>query len=188
MESFKKLSEVNVSELTKKKGKFDYLPWSVAIREVTKLYPDFTWDFKEWDGLPFLKTECGYFVGCSVVISGIERKSTLPVLDFKNQVCQAPKANDINKAQLRCLTKTIAMHGLGLDLWAGDDPFPERNQEQINQYISKDDVDFVTMNLSDENGLNVLGKKIHSIYGFNTFEEIKQKDIKEIKELINANS
>ena len=118
---FKTLSDINISTMVKQKGQFWYMPWANAVREVTKNYPDFTWEFTNYDGLPYLKTELGYFVECLVTIQGITRKQLMPVLDFKNQTNMAPKANDINKTNMRALTKAISLFGLGLDLWAGED-------------------------------------------------------------------
>lgn len=118
---FKILNNVDVSQLTAKKGNFDYLSWSNAVREASKLFPEMTWEMTKWDSLPYLKTEVGYFVECSVTICGIIKTQMMPVLDFKNQTANAPKANDINKSQMRALTKAIALHGLGIDLWAGED-------------------------------------------------------------------
>ena len=45
----------------------------------------------------------------------------MPVLDFKNKTNMDPMASDINKSQMRALAKAISLHGLGLDLWAGED-------------------------------------------------------------------
>jgi len=118
---FKTLSDIDITTMVKKKGQFWYMPWANAVREVTKNYPDFTWEFTTFDGLPYLKTELGYFVECLVTINGISRKQLMPVLDFKNQTNMSPKANDINKTNMRALTKAISLFGLGLDLWAGED-------------------------------------------------------------------
>ena len=59
---FEVLNNVDVSALTKKKGNFDYLSWSNAVREASKLFPEMTWEFTKWDYLPFLKSVVGYFV------------------------------------------------------------------------------------------------------------------------------
>jgi hypothetical protein len=118
---FKRLSNVDISGLVKPKGNFWYLSWSNAVREASKLYPDMNWEFTKWDDLPFLQTPVGYFVECSVTIGGITRTQMLPVLDHKNQTLKQPDAAAINKSQMRALTKAIALHGLGLDLWAGED-------------------------------------------------------------------
>ena len=71
---FKTLSSIDVSAITQKKGAFDYLSWSNAVRELLKAYPLSTWEFGEWSDMPYLKTEVGYFVTCSVTINGLTRK------------------------------------------------------------------------------------------------------------------
>lgn len=123
---FETLSSVDVSPVTQKKGQFDYLSWSNAVREMLKAFPESTWEFGEWDFLPYLKTEVGYFVTCTVTINGIPRKQMMPILDFKNKAVLVGKltSDQVNKAQMRALAKAIALHGLGLDLWAGEDLMP----------------------------------------------------------------
>jgi len=139
---FKELSSVDVSGMSKTIGgnaNKAYLPWSNAIREVLKAYPNARWEFTLFDGLPFLKTECGYFVQAEMTIAGIHRVQMMPVLNHMNKVIEKPNAFDINKSQMRALAKVIALHGLGLDLWAGEDLYsdtesPKRSnkQETIN--------------------------------------------------------
>lgn len=118
---FKTLSDIDISSMVRQKGQYWYLPWANAVREVVKNYPSMTWSFTDYDGLPFLETKLGFFVECSVIIDGLCRKQMMPVLDFKNKTNMEPMANDINKCQMRALAKAISLHGLGLDLWAGED-------------------------------------------------------------------
>jgi hypothetical protein len=42
-------------------------------------------------------------------------------LDSRNQPIVAPTAFDINTSIQRCLVKAIALHGLGLNVYAGED-------------------------------------------------------------------
>jgi hypothetical protein len=60
-------------------------------------------------------------VWVSVTIFGKTVKVQLPVLDYRNKCIAAPNAFDINTSIMRCLTKGIAMHGLGLYIYAGED-------------------------------------------------------------------
>jgi hypothetical protein len=123
---FETLSGVDVTPVTQMKGQFNYLSWSNAVRELLKAFPTATWEFGEWDYMPYLKTEVGYFVTCTVTVDGIARKQTMPILDFKNKAVLPGKltSDQVNKAQMRALAKAIALHGLGLDLWAGEDLMP----------------------------------------------------------------
>ena len=129
---FKRLSSIDLDKKVKQKGNFWYVPWSGAVRELLKHYPDSTWEFTKFgDSLePFLKTNAGCFVECTVTVRGIKRTLMLPVLDHSNKVLENPDAGQVNKAQMRALTKAIALHGFGLELWAGEDPdYPDEPDE-----------------------------------------------------------
>lgn len=181
---FSILNKVDVKPLTKKKGKFDYLSWANAVRESSKIFPDMNWDFTEWNGLPFLETKLGYFVECAVTIKGVTKKQMMPVLDFKNQTNKSPTAMDINKCQMRALTKALALHGLGLDLWAGEDingEYEEDGSQKIELNIDIDQQRVLFELLCDDNGnLNPKGVQIQRAFKFNMFEDIKTKDFDKI--------
>lgn len=119
---FQTLSEIDVRPFVKSIGNGqDFIPWAVCVREVSKVYPSLSWDFTRFDGLPYLPTPTGFYVECEVVIEGISRKQMRPVYTFGNRANMEPTAGDIDKAQQRALAKAIALHGFGLELWAGED-------------------------------------------------------------------
>jgi hypothetical protein len=45
----------------------------------------------------------------------------LPVLNHQNKAISNPNAMDVNTAMQRCLAKAIALHGIGLYIYAGED-------------------------------------------------------------------
>lgn len=118
---FETLSKIEVKNKVRQKGNFWYVSWSNAVRELLKHYPRATWEFASYDGMPYLKTPAGCFVECAVEVDGVIRKQMMPVLDFKNKSVHEPDSTQINKSQQRALTKAIALHGFGLELWAGED-------------------------------------------------------------------
>lgn len=118
---FAVLNDVNVSEHVEKKGQFSYLSWPFAVAQLRLADPSATWQIKRFDGLPYLKTEGGYFVEVEVTVQGISLGQLHPVLDGKNKPIQSPTAFDINTSIQRCLVKAIALHGLGLYIYAGED-------------------------------------------------------------------
>lgn len=183
-ETFKILNNVDVMPLTKEKGKFKYLSWSNAVREASKLFPDITWEMTKWDSLPFLKTEVGYFVECSVTINGLIKTQMMAVLDFKNQTATAPKANDINKSQMRALTKAIALHGLGIDLWAGEDingEYEGDGSKKVELMLNAEQVDLLFSALCDEKGIYTQkGIQVSTAFKFGNLNEIKAKDFDKI--------
>ena len=63
---FKVLNDINVNEHAEKKGKFTYLSWTWGVSELLKNFPAATWEVKRFDGLPYLKTDTGYYVEVEV--------------------------------------------------------------------------------------------------------------------------
>ena len=119
--AFARLSAVNVSEQLEKKGSYSYLSWPYAVAELRKLEPSASWEVKRFGDLPFLQTECGFFVEVAVTVSGVTLSQLHPVLDGQNRTMMAPSAFDINRSIQRALVKAIALHGLGLNIFAGED-------------------------------------------------------------------
>src|SRR5438034_1442201 len=118
---FERLNRINVSEHIEKKGSFSYLCWPYAVAQLRLADPTASWEVRRFDGLPFLRTETGYFVEVAVTVQGVTLSQIHPVLDGKNQPIQVPTAFDINTSIQRCLVKAIALHGLGLYIYAGED-------------------------------------------------------------------
>lgn len=123
------LLKINVSEHTEKKNGLTYLSWSWAWTEVLKLDPQATWEAIEFNGLPcvFLPDSTA-LVKVVVTIKGHSKACWLPVIDHRNKPIPGPNAFQINTAIVRCLTKAISMHGLGLYIYAGED-LPEEDQK-----------------------------------------------------------
>ena len=125
--TFMKLFKTDVSKYTEKKGKFTYLSWAFAVQELKRACPTARWGVtKAEDGSPFHETECGYFVDVWVEVDGISLSQIHPVLDNRNDPVEKPNAFQINTSLQRALAKCIALHGLGLYIFAGEDlPEPD---------------------------------------------------------------
>lgn len=135
MSIFKTLNAIDVSSHVEKKGQFTYLSWAWAVAELRKASPTATWEVIKTDGLPFCKTECGYFVEVAVTVDGITLSQIHPVLDNQNKTIPVPNAFQINTSIQRCLVKAIALHGLGLYIYAGED-LPTTELEPIEFYVN----------------------------------------------------
>src|SRR5580765_8158700 len=118
---FARLNQINVSEHVEKKGDFVYLSWPYAVQQLRLADPSARWEVRRFDGLPYLKTETGYFVEVAVTVQSITLSQVHPVLDADNRPIPAPTCFDINTSIQRCLVKAIALHGLGLSVYAGED-------------------------------------------------------------------
>ena len=122
---FSDLNQIDVSSRVEKKGGFTYLSWAYAVGELKKRHPKATWEVIRSNGLPFLQTELGYFVEVSVTVEGVTHSQIHPVLDNRNKPITKPNAFEINTSLQRALVKAIALHGLGLYIYAGED-LPEK--------------------------------------------------------------
>lgn len=133
---FENLNKIDCSKHVEQKGKFNYLSWPWAIQELKKKHPNATWEVIRFENRPYLVTECGYFVEVAVTVEGITHSQIHPVLDNSNRPIAKPNSFQINTSIQRCLVKAIALHGLGLYIYAGED-LPDGEiytPEQYEQY------------------------------------------------------
>ena len=119
------LLAVNVNEHTEKKGALTYLSWAWAWAEVLKVDPQATWVVHTY-GPQGAEQPCMWIgdtamVHTSVTVNGLRRECMLPVMDHKNNAVKQPDSRKVSDAIMRCMTKAISMHGLGLYIYAGED-------------------------------------------------------------------
>lgn len=135
---FKTLIKVDVSKHVEKKNGLTYLSWAWAWQYVKELYPSANFTDVKFDGIPYLFDDnLGYMVCTEVTIEGETIPMSLPVMDNSNKAMKNKPYNyktrngeksveaatmfDINNARMRCLVKNLAMFGLGLYIYAGED-------------------------------------------------------------------
>ena len=122
---FKELSSVSIKGKTDKKGKFDYMSWATAWSMVKEQYPDAQRKVYESEhtGLNFFTDGKTAYVKVGITINDMEHIDCLPVMDYRNNSISMEKITsmDVNTAIQRSTAKAIAMHGLGLSLWIGED-------------------------------------------------------------------
>jgi len=114
--SYLELRKINVNEHTEKKGKFTYLSWAWAVDQLLQADPMATWDYQ-----PPMAFGDTLMVFCSVSAFGKTMTAQLPVLNAQNKAIANPDAFAVNTAMQRCLAKAIALHGIGLYIYAGED-------------------------------------------------------------------
>jgi hypothetical protein len=129
------LLKVNVNDHTEKKNGLTYLSWAWAWAKVLEADPAANYEVKTFPHmdnpgltLPYMDLGGSCFVWVTVTIHGKPMTVQLPVMDYRNKCIPAPNAFDINTSIMRCLVKGIAMHGLGLYIYAGED-LPMINDE-----------------------------------------------------------
>ena len=116
MSKYLELRKINVNDNTEKKGRFTYLSWAWAVDQLLQLDPMATWEYKE----P-MKFGDSMMVFCTVTAFGKSMTAQLPVMNNQNKSMLNPDSFAVNTAMQRCLAKAIALHGLGLYIYAGED-------------------------------------------------------------------
>src|SRR6185369_13270124 len=114
--SFERLSKINVNDKIEKKNGLSYLSWAWAVDQLLRADPGATWEY----GAPTAFGET-LMVHCQVTAFGKAMQAHLPVMDHRNKAIANPDAFAVNTAMQRCLVKAIALHGLGLYIYAGED-------------------------------------------------------------------
>lgn len=125
MSVFQKLSAIPFKDRVKRKGSLDYVSWADAWSLVKKHYPEAQRTVYEHEhtGLNFFSDGQTAYVKVGITIDGLEHIDMLPVMDYRNKAIPVDSmtAFDVNKTIQRSTAKAIAMHGLGLQLWTGED-------------------------------------------------------------------
>lgn len=107
-------------DINQKQGQ-SYVKWSKAWAELCKVYPDSEWSLGDVTYYPDRTAT----VSVSVTVRGNTRDSatrtmTLPVLNGNKPVVE-PNSFQVNTAQMRCMVKCLALFGLGLYIYEGEE-------------------------------------------------------------------
>ena len=153
---FNALSNLDLSDKCEKRESLTYLSWANAWSEFKSAYPSATYRIlKNENGLPYFSDpNLGIMVFTEVTVDDVTHQMWLPVMDSKNKAMklepytysvwnnfkkafeektvQAASMFDINKTLMRCLVKNLAMFGLGLYIFQGDD-LPEKSTDDTPQ-------------------------------------------------------
>lgn len=138
------LSKIDVKPYVKNKMNLNYLSWATAWGLAESHYPDLQKKITEFpeflptkEGWKSTGRNVGYRLtpfGCevevTVTINGISQSQNLYVMDNHNKVVPYKDLTmaAINKAQQRCLVKALALFGLGLNIYAGEDLPSEKDE------------------------------------------------------------
>ena len=155
---FNALSNLDLSDKCEKRESLTYLSWANAWSEFKSAYPSATYRIlKNEDGLPYFSDpNLGIMVFTEVTVDDVTHQMWLPVMDSKNKAMklepytysvwnnfkkafeektvQGASMFDINKTLMRCLVKNLAMFGLGLYIFQGDD-LPEKSVDDTNSSV-----------------------------------------------------
>lgn len=218
MEVFEALNSINVNGHTEKKktgnAELTYLSWPFAWAEVKKRYPDAHYEVEKFNGLPYVfDPATGYLVYTTVTIEGVTHEMWLPVMDGSNKAMkdkpytytsgygqyqkektvEAATMFDVNKTIMRCLVKNLAMFGLGLYIYAGED-LPEGEKEEPkprkkSAYQERLEANYPADHITEEEAKNLTDELVRNNakldywlgrYGVKAFIELTPEQMVEI--------
>ena len=121
--AWKQLKSVEIKAMIEKKGKYSYISWAMAWSALCDIYPDATFEKHcNEQGFPVFKDEQGWcFTKVTVTVKGKSVTEMLPVLNNYNKPIKNPDSMDVNTSLQRCLAKAVALHGLGVHVYSGED-------------------------------------------------------------------
>lgn len=128
--SIEQLLKTNVNEHTEKKNGLTYLSWAWAWAEALKADPAATYKVETFEEfgengrmrtVPYMSINGTAMVMVTVTLFGKPMTCQLPVMDYRNKAIPDPDAFAVNTAIMRCMTKALSLHGLGLYIYAGED-------------------------------------------------------------------
>lgn len=158
--SFEELYNLDVRDKVEQKNGLNYLSWAYAWAEIKKSNPSANYNIYKFGDrqLPYVYDEkTGYMVFTDVTIGETTHEMWLPVMDGANKTMldhqytyqvknkktgeiiektvEVATMFDINKTIMRCLTKNLAMFGLGLALYQGEDLPVIATKEDAEKYV-----------------------------------------------------
>jgi hypothetical protein len=127
----------NVNEHTEKKANLTYLSWAWAWAEALKADPDANFKIEMFGDKCYMDINGTAMVFVTVTLFGKPIMCQLPVMDSYNKSITVEGVTTVNKygkeittkldsfnvntAIMRCMTKALSLHGLGLYIYAGED-------------------------------------------------------------------
>ena len=186
-ELFRYFNTLDVTGHIEKKNGLSYLSWPFAVQEARRKCPDFSFSIQTFNGYPYqFDPKTGYMVYTTVTMGGVTIPMWLPVMDSSNKAMkdvpyeyevydkfkkqytkkkvEAATMFEINKTIMRCLVKNMAMFGLGLHIYAGED-LPETVElyDSVGKTIEPIIEEILVVAKAKKDELNKLGKEIKGI-------------------------
>lgn len=122
---FRTLASMSVKDKVEKRGNLDYLSWANAWSMLKLEYPNAQRKIYEHEhtGLNYFTDGKTAYVKVGIIVNDMEHIDYLPIMDNRHNAMPMEKvtSTDVNNAIQRSTAKAIAMHGLGLSLWTGED-------------------------------------------------------------------
>ena len=122
-EIFDELYGININPHIEQDYKgLSYLSWATAYKLAMDKDPAMNYEIvQDNDGMPFFSRGDVHIVKTKVTMFGETKEMFLPIMDNKHNAVTKPNSRQVNDNIMRCLAKNIAMFGIGLPLYVGED-------------------------------------------------------------------
>jgi len=177
---FEQLASVNTSGQTEKKGRFTYLSWVFAWAEACKICEPTRKVYPNINGWNYHTDGRTAWVEVGVTIEGVEHIDMLPVMSHQNKSIPVENITsmDVNKAIQRATVKALALHGLGLNIYAGEDlPLVEAPKVMMTKEHCKEINDIIIS--ADITGLMDRVLDVAKVKDFDQLEDKKFQGLKQ---------
>ena len=161
MNSVHELLKLNVKDHTEKKNGLSYLSWAWAWTEALKADSAANFEVKMFDGgeSPYMVINGTGMVWVTVTMFGKPMTCFLPIMDHRNKPIQQPDAFQVNTSLMRCMTKALALHGIGLYIYAGED-LPEQDEVKPEAKVPVKTVEAKVRDDQDDANIALFGQSM----------------------------
>lgn len=138
-EKFNEMYTLNLEGKIEKDYKgLNYISWANAYKLAMDQDPQMTFEvLEDSDGFPLFSRGACHMVKTTVTMFGETKKMFLPVMDNRHNAVAEPNTRQINDAIMRCLVKNIALFGIGLSLYSGEDLEQYKSPKQLLKEAEK---------------------------------------------------
>lgn len=177
----------HVDTIKTKKAELNYLSWATAYQLL--IHQDPTAVVKvvtDVDGFPLFTRGNLHFVKTEITAFGLIKECWLPVMDYNHNAVANPNARQVNDSIMRCLAKNVALFGIGLKLYTGDDlrqykevgsvqdeVITQEQLNQINELSKAKKVEFIQINDYCKTNFKSPLDKITKVQGVAIIEMLK---------------
>lgn len=128
----------------------DYISWVNAWQRLMDCFPESSFEFDPPNMFPGGTGEQWVTLTVKQGEEEMVRKWWLPYMSQKNEPVREPSSTQINNTRMRVLVKCIAMCGLGIEVYGGEDTSDqEQDAEPVRSKSARQDI-LDDINLSEE--------------------------------------
>ncbi|MGL5981768.1 MAG: DUF1071 domain-containing protein, partial [Cetobacterium sp.] len=126
------------------------------------------------DVMQTVELKTTYMVKTKCCFNGVVKEMILPIMDNKNNSVSTPDSRNVNDSLMRCLAKNIALFGIGLALYTGED---------LEQFVVVDELSSLKKEVMKKYKDNPETKETFKKFSEKFGKLVKEFNLEELKEL-----